>query len=177
MTTNKVLFIVGEEYEDIELLYPYYRVMEEGYVPVIAWKEAKARVTGKHGYSVLSDLSFKEVRVEEYLGLVIPGGRGPERIRNIPEVKEITRRFFELKKPVAAICHGPQILISAGVIKGRKVTSYESIRDDVVAAGGEYIDAPVVEDDNLVSSRHPGDLPYFGASLIKALKAAERKSA
>ncbi|MGC9105543.1 MAG: type 1 glutamine amidotransferase domain-containing protein [Thermoprotei archaeon] len=173
---RKVLFLVGEEFEDIELLYPFYRVIEEGFTPVIAWKEAKAKVSGKHGYSVVSDISFKEVRVEDYVGLVIPGGRGPERIRNIPEVKEITRKFFELKKPVAAICHGPQILISAGVIKGRRVTSYESIKDDVIAAGGEYVDAPVVEDGNLISSRHPGDLPYFGASLIKALKAAVSKA-
>ena len=173
---GKVLFLVGEEYEDIELLYPFYRVIEEGFTPVIAWKEARAKVTGKHGYTVVSDLSFREVRVEDYIALVIPGGRGPERIRNIPEVKEITRKFFEQRKPVAAICHGPQVLISAGVIRGRKGTSYESIKDDVIAAGGEYIDAPVVEDQNLISSRHPGDLPFFAASLVKALRAFSRSS-
>ena len=93
----------------------------------------------------------------------------------MPEVKEITRKFFELKKPVAAICHGPQILISAGVIKGRKLTSVASIKDDVIAAGGEYIDAPVVEDENLISSRHPGDLPFFASSLIKMLKGIKKE--
>ncbi|MEJ2771977.1 MULTISPECIES: type 1 glutamine amidotransferase domain-containing protein [unclassified Stygiolobus] len=166
----KVLFIVGDEYEDIELLYSFYRIIEEGFTPVIAGKEKGGKIVGKHGYTVVADISFKEVKPEEYSALVIPGGRGPERIRTLPEVKELTRKFFELKKPVAAICHGPQILISAGVIKGRKVTSVASIKDDVIAAGGEYIDSPVVEDDNLISSRHPGDLPYFASTLIKALK-------
>lgn len=171
----KVLFIVGDDYEDIELLYPFYRVIEEGFKPVIAGKESGAKIVGKHGYSVIADISFKDVKVDEYLALVIPGGRGPERIRTLPEVKELTRQFFEKKKPVAAICHGPQILISAGVIKGKKVTSVASIKDDVIAAGGEYIDAPVVEDDNLISSRHPGDLPYFAQSLIKALKSINKR--
>ncbi|BAB65904.1 type 1 glutamine amidotransferase domain-containing protein [Sulfurisphaera tokodaii] len=172
----KVLFIVGDEYEDIELLYPFYRVIEEGYQPVIAGKEAGAKIVGKHGYSVVADIAFKDVKVEDYLALVIPGGRGPERIRTLPEVKELTRRFFIDKKPVAAICHGPQVLISAGVIKGRKVTSVASIKDDIVAAGGEYVDAPLVEDENLISSRHPGDLPYFAKGLLKALKSVREKS-
>jgi len=166
----KVLFIVGDEFEDIELLYPFYRVIEEGFKPVIAGKEAGGKIVGKHGYSVVADISFKEVKVSDYVALVIPGGRGPEKIRTLPEVKELTRKFFEMKKPVAAICHGPQVLISAGVVKGRKITSVASIKDDIIVAGGEYIDAPVVEDENLISSRHPGDLPFFAQSLIKALK-------
>ena len=171
----KVLFIVGDEFEDIELLYPFYRVIEEGFQPVIAGKEAGAKIVGKHGYSVVADISFKDVKVEDYLALVIPGGRGPEKIRILPEVKELTRKFFEMKKPIAAICHGPQVLISAGVVKGRKITSVASIKDDIIAAGGEYIDAPVVEDENLISSRHPGDLPFFAQSLIKALKSLKNK--
>lgn len=170
MENKKVLFLVGEEFEDIEVLYPFYRVIEEGFKPIIAWKEANSKVTGKHGYVVISDISFKEVRPEEYVALVLPGGRGPERIRTLEEVKNITRKFFELKKPVAAICHGPQILISANVVRGRKLTSVASIKDDVIAAGGIYIDDSVVVDDNLISSRHPGDLPYFASTLIKALK-------
>ncbi|AOL15566.1 peptidase [Sulfolobus sp. A20] len=167
---KKVLFLVGEEFEDIEVLYPFYRVIEEGFQPVIAWKETNAKVTGKHGYTLVSDISFKEVRPEDYVALVLPGGRGPERIRTIEEVKNITRAFFELKKPVAAICHGPQILISANLVKGRKLTSVVSIKDDVIAAGGIYIDDKVVVDDNLISSRNPSDLPYFTSTLIKALK-------
>ncbi|AHC52301.1 peptidase [Sulfolobus acidocaldarius SUSAZ] len=175
MNEKKVLFVIGEEFEDIEFLYPYYRVIEEGFKPVVAWKEARAKVTGKHGYSVISDVAFKDVRPEDYLALVIPGGRGPENIRNSEELKVLTRRFFDLKKPVAAICHGPQVLISANVVKGRKLTSFGSIKDDVIAAGGQYVDEAVVIDDNLISSRHPGDLPYFAASLVKALKSIEKK--
>ncbi|BCU66666.1 glutamine amidotransferase [Sulfolobales archaeon HS-7] len=170
----KVLFIIGEEFEDIEVLYPFYRLIEEGFTPVIAWKQAKSKVEGKHGYAVTSDIAFTEVRPEEYAALVIPGGRGPERIRNLQEVKEITRKFFELKKPVAAICHGPQVLISAGTVKGRKLTAVSSIKDDVIAAGGEYVDDVVVTDENLVSSRHPGDLPFFASSLIKQLKSLKQ---
>ncbi|MDT7861269.1 MAG: type 1 glutamine amidotransferase domain-containing protein [Saccharolobus sp.] len=170
MENKKVLFLVGEEFEDIEVLYPFYRVIEEGFKPIIAWKEDNSKITGKHGYVVISDISFKEVKPEEYVALVLPGGRGPERIRTLEEVKNITRKFFELKKPVAAICHGPQILISANVVRGRKLTSVASIKDDVIAAGGIYIDDSVVVDDNLISSRHPGDLPYFALTLIKALK-------
>lgn len=166
----KVLFIVGDEFEDIELLYPFYRVIEEGFHPVIAGKETGAKIVGKHGYTVVSDISFKEVKVEDYAALVIPGGRGPEKIRILPEVKEITRKFFEMKKPIAAICHGPQILISAGLVKGKRLTSVASIKDDLIMAGAEYVDAPVVEDENLISSRYPGDLPYFTKSLIKSLK-------
>ncbi|QXJ29536.1 type 1 glutamine amidotransferase domain-containing protein [Saccharolobus shibatae] len=170
MDSKKVLFIVGEEFEDIELLYPYYRVIEEGFKPVIAWKEANARVTGKHGYTVISDIAFKDVRPEDYIALVIPGGRGPEHIRTLEEVKNLTRKFFELKKPVAAICHGPQILISANLVKGRRLTSVTSIKDDVIAAGGIYIDNDVVVDENLISSRVPSDLPAFASTLTKALK-------
>ncbi|MEM0122272.1 MAG: type 1 glutamine amidotransferase domain-containing protein [Saccharolobus sp.] len=170
MEGKKVLFLVGEEFEDIEVLYPFYRVIEEGFKPVIAWKEANAKVSGKHGYIVVSDISFKDIKPEEYAALVIPGGRGPEKIRTIEDVKNVTRKFFELKKPVAAICHGPQILISANLVKGRRLTSVASIKDDVIAAGGIYIDDSVVVDDNLISSRHPGDLPYFASTLIKALK-------
>jgi protease I len=166
----KVLFLVGEEFEDVELLYPFYRVIEEGYHPVIAWKEGKAKVSGKHGYTVESDISFKDVRVEDYAALVIPGGRGPERIRGISEVKEITRKFFESKRPVAAICHGPQVLISAGLVRSRKLTSAYGIKDDVIVAGGEYVDQPVVVDGNIISSRQPGDLPFFTSTLIKALR-------
>ncbi|QKR00203.1 type 1 glutamine amidotransferase [Metallosphaera tengchongensis] len=174
MAEKQVLFVIGEEFEDIEFLYPYYRVIEEGFKPVIAWKEAKAKVTGKHSYAVVSDISFKEARPEEYIALVIPGGRGPENIRNSEELKVLTRRFFESKKPVAAICHGPQVLISANVVKGRRLTSYYSIKDDVIAAGGMYLDEPVVVDENLISSRHPGDLPYFASSLVKTLKSVTR---
>lgn len=169
---REVLFVVGEEFEDIELLYPYYRLIEEGFVPVISWKEPNAKVTGKHGYSVVSEISFRDVRPEDYLALVIPGGRGPERIRNSEELKHLTRRFFELRKPVAAICHGPQVLISANVLRGRRLTAYQSIKDDVMAAGGIYFDEPVIVDENLISSRHPGDLPQFTSTLLKNLKSA-----
>jgi protease I len=172
--TNRVLFLAGAEFEDLELFYPYYRLKEEGYEPVVASKE-KGRVTGKHGYSIDSELTFAEVRVADYGALVIPGGRGPENIRTHPEVKRIVREFFERSLPVAAICHGPQVLISAGVVKGRTLTSYYTVADDLVAAGADYRDQPLVVDGNLVSSRRPDDLPEFVRGLIQALR-REQKS-
>lgn len=166
---KRVLFLAGAEFEDLELFYPYYRLKEEGFEPVIASKE-KGRVTGKHGYSVEAGLSFGDVKVADYTALVIPGGRGPENIRTHPEVKRIVREFFERSLPVAAICHGPQVLISAGVVKGRSMTCYYTVADDLVAAGANYKDQPLVIDGNLVSSRRPDDLPEFVSGLLQALK-------
>lgn len=163
----KVLILVGEEFEDLEAFYPYYRLKEEGIKPIVAWK-AKGRVKGKMGYEIKADLSFDEVRPEEYVGLILPGGKGPERIRTIPKVIEIVKAFEA--KPIAAICHGPQLLISAGLLKGKRATCYPGIRDDVRLAGAKYVDEPVVVDGNLITSRIPADLPYMMKEFIALLK-------
>ena len=109
-------------------------------------------ITGKHGYEINAEVAFKDVNPADYDILVISGGKGPEKIRLDKDALEITRYFFKEKKPVAAICHGPQVLISAGVIKGRKITCWLGIRDDIIAAGALYEDREVVIDENLVSS-------------------------
>ena len=166
---KKVLFLVGPDFEDLELFYPLYRLREEGFETVVAGP-SKETVTGKKGYSVEPDLVFSEVDPGEYVGLVLPGGRGPERIRNSEDVKRIVRKFFEDNKPVAAICHGPQVLISAGVLRGRKATSYWGIRDDMVNAGAEWFDEPAVVDRNLVTARVPSDLPVWMREFMRILK-------
>jgi protease I len=166
----KVLFVLGPEFEDLEALYPYYRLKEEGFEPVVAAKE-RGKVTGKHGYTLDAQLSFSEVNPKDYVALVIPGGRSPEHIRTIPEVKTVVKAFFEENKPVAAICHGPQVLISAGLVRGKTLTSYYSVADDLIAAGANYKNEPLVVDGNLISSRQPSDLPYFVKGLLEALKA------
>jgi protease I len=127
-------------------------------------------VKGKKGYMVRAELSFDEVDIDEFVGLILPGGKGPEHIRNIPKVTEIVRRMHEAGKPIAAICHGPQILISANLLGGKRVTCYHGIRDDVKAAGAEYLDMEVVVDDKLVTSRVPDDLPYMMKEFIRLLK-------
>ena len=126
----------------------------------------KGTITGKHGYPIEVDVAFKDVNPADYDILVISGGRGPEKMRLDNHALEITKHFFKENKPVAAICHGPQVLISAGVIKGRKTTCWPGIRDDVIAAGAHYEDKEVVIDKNLVSSRSPADLHVFGREMI-----------
>ncbi len=167
--TGKVLMIVGPEFEDIEVLYPYYRLIEEGFEVIIA-APSEGRVEGKHGYAV-SAVALSKVNPEEYVALVIPGGRGPERIRALAreEAVRIVKHFADAGKPIAAICHGPQLLISAGVTRGLRLTSYVGIADDVRASGGEWVDQPVVVDRNVVTARVPPDLPYWMREFVKLL--------
>lgn len=165
----KVLILVENDFEDLELFYPLYRLREEGYGVDVASSSLDVRV-GKRSYQVLPDLTYEDVRAEEYAALVVPGGKSPERVRINEKAVEIVRRFLELEKPVAAICHGPQLLISAGAVKGRRMTSWIGIRDDLIAAGANYVDAEVVVDGNIITSRMPDDLPAFCRELIKMLK-------
>uniref|UniRef100_A0A7C3RE51 Type 1 glutamine amidotransferase n=1 Tax=Archaeoglobus fulgidus TaxID=2234 RepID=A0A7C3RE51_ARCFL len=165
----KVLILVENDFEDLELFYPLYRLREEGYVVEVASSSLDVRV-GKKGYQVKPELKYDDVVVEDYDALVIPGGKAPERIRINEKAVEIVRRFLELGKPVAAICHGPQLLISAGIVRGRRMTSWIGIRDDLIAAGAEYVDAEVVVDGNIITSRMPDDLPAFCRELIKMLE-------
>jgi len=165
----KVLFLSTDDFEDLELIYPLHRLREEGHeVYVASFKRGK--ITGKHGYSVNVDLAFEEVDPDEFDALVLPGGKAPERVRLNGDAVRITKKMFEDGKPVASICHGPQILISAGVLKGRKGTSTITIRDDVVNAGAEWTDSEVVVDGNWVSSRHPGDLYAWMREFVKLLR-------
>jgi len=164
----KILIISGEEFEDLELFYPFHRLREEGYEVEIA--SNKEVIKGKRGYQTKVNKMFDEVKPEEYDALVIPGGKAPERIRLNKDALRIVKYFFENNKPVAVICHGPQLMISAGVVKGRKLTSWYGIKDDVIAAGGEWVDEEVAVDGNLVSSRHPGDLYAWMREFIKILR-------
>lgn len=164
----KALIITAEGFEDIELLYPYYRLQEAGYETHIAAPLGKS-VRGKMGYQVDPTLSLKEVDPQDYDVLVLPGGRGPERVRLYcrEEAKRIVSSFIENGKPVAAICHGPQLLLTAGKVVGRRLTSYPGIRDDLEAAGANWVDEPVVVDDNLVTSRVPSDIPLWMREFIR----------
>ncbi|MEB3787494.1 MAG: type 1 glutamine amidotransferase [Desulfurococcales archaeon] len=165
----RALILTGEGFEDIEVLYPYYRLLEAGFETHIAIPGG-GEATGKRGYRVKADLATADVNPGDYDVLVIPGGRAPERIRLDSDVLRITREFFQAGKPVAVICHGPQVLISAGVVKGRKLTSYWGVKDDIIAAGGEWLDQPVVVDGNLVSARYPPDIPFWMREFFKLLE-------
>ena len=165
----KALILTAEGFEDLELLYPYYRLAEAGFEVVIAAPK-KGSVKGKHGYEVKAHISFDEVDPEEFDLLVLPGGRGPERARMHPRAAIIVKHFVEKNKPIAAICHGPQLLISARAVEGRRLTSYWGIKDDIEVAGGIWVDEPVVVDGNLVTSRYPPDIPLWMREFIRLLK-------
>jgi len=165
----KVLFLSADEFEDLELIYPFHRLKEENHeVYVASFK--RGRITGKHGYSVNADLAFDEVDPDEFDALVLPGGKAPERVRLDEKAVAIAKKMFEDGKPVASICHGPQILISASVLRGRRGTSTVTIRDDVRNAGAEWVNAEVVVDGNWVSSRHPGDLHAWMREFVRLLR-------
>jgi protease I len=164
----KAIIISADNFEDTELFYPLHRLKEEGVaVEVASGKEGA--ITGKHGYSIQVDLTLNRVKPEEFDLLVLPGGRAPERVRLEEKALEIARYFFDKNKPVGAICHGVQVLISAGVIRGRKATCFIGIRDDLKSAGAQYEDKEVVVDGNLVTSRNPDDLYAFGRELVRKL--------
>jgi len=164
----KALIISANKFEDSELLVPYYRLKEEGIVVVVA-SMRRGVITGKHGYEVPVNMILKEVNSVDYAILVLPGGAAPAEVRKEPTALDITRDFFVNNKPVAAICHGPQILISAGLLKGRRATCYKSVADELKEAGALYEDREVVVDGNLVTSRQPPDLPAFMHETMKLL--------
>lgn len=168
---KKILIFVDEGYEDLEFWYPKLRFAEEGAEITVAGKEQTAYLS-KRGYEAQVDVKVSEVKPEEFDAVIIPGGvRCPDRLRRHREVLDIVKKKNNQGKIVAAICHGPWVLISAGVIKGRKATSYFSIKDDMINAGANYEDSPVVIDGNLITSREPGDLPDFCKAIISLIQA------
>lgn len=165
---KRVAILAGPEYEDLELHYPHLRLIEEGAeVKVLAVR--KEVIRGKHGLSIEADLPIGEANPENFDCVIIPGGWAPDRLRRDPKVLEFVRKIYERGGVVAAICHGPQVLISAGILRGRKATCVSAIKDDVINAGAIYEDSPVVRDGNLITSRVPGDLPLFCREIIRAL--------
>ncbi|WP_225844692.1 DJ-1/PfpI family protein [Streptomyces sp. HPF1205] len=182
--TVKVLLVTGDAAESLEVMYPYQRLTEEGYVVEIAaparkklrfvvhdFEDGFDTYTEKPGYTWPADLAFEEVDPAQYAALVVPGGRAPEYLRNNPDLRRIVEHFFTEGKPVAQICHGPQISAAAGVLSGRRTAAYPALEPDVVAAGAEYEDGDAVVDGTLVSARawpdHPGWMRAFVDLLRK----------
>ncbi len=164
----KALILAADDFEDSELLYPYYRLLEEGIDVDIAAPE-RGPITGKHSYQVEAGLSFGEVDANDYDLLVLPGGKAPETVRLNEDAVAAARRMMEDGKVVAAICHGAQTLMSAGVLEGRRATCWQGVRDDLKAAGARYVDEEVVVDGKLITSRFPPDLPAFCREVFRAI--------
>lgn len=165
---KKILLITADKCDDSEVLYPYYRVIEAGFAPTVASFE-RAVVNAKYHFSIMADISVEEIEPSAYDGLILPGGLAPEKLRQNKAVIEAVKAFDRDGKPIASICHGQQILISAGILKGKKATCYPGIRDDLINAGAIYEDRPVVVCENLVASRRPEDLPFFMREFLKLL--------
>ena len=165
----RAIILSGEQFEDSELLEPYECLKGAGMIVDIAAPQ-QGMIKGKHGHQVHANLALEEVAPEDYDLLILPGGKAPEQLRKEPAALEIARRFFAADKLVAAICHGPQILISAGLLARRTATCYRSVAKELRAAGAHYLDQAVVVDGNLITSRQPTDLSVFIQEILKNLK-------
>jgi protease I len=162
--------MLDEGVEDVEFLYPYYRFQEEEYKVEVVASKAKETYIGKHGVPMRSDLSPEEVKIEDYDALIIPGGRAPDKMRVNKGLVNMVRDAYEKGKVIAAICHGPQMLIEADLLRGKKATCWKSVITDLKNAGATFVDAPAVVDAKLVTSRSPEDLPKFCQETIRLLK-------
>ncbi|XMN08670.1 DJ-1/PfpI family protein [Streptomyces griseobrunneus] len=181
---EKILIVTGDAAESLEVLYPYQRLLEEGYEVDIAAPERKTlrfvvhdfepgydTYTEKPGYTFPADLAFSEVDPGAYIALVIPGGRAPEYLRNNAELRKIIGAFFSADRPVAQICHGPLITAATGSLSGRRVTAYPALEPDMQSAGATFQDTEAVVDGTLISSRAWPDHPAWMREFLKVLRA------
>lgn len=164
---KRAVIITGPNFQDEEFIYPYYRLLEAGFKVDVAVKD-KAAIKGKYGVPAKVTMDTKDLKEEDFDLVVLPGGHeAPDRVRQIKEVLNFVKEMDKKKKIISTICHGPWIMISAGIVRGRKVTGYIGIKDDLINAGAEYVDAPVVVDNNFISSPHYN---YNGEWMRETLK-------
>lgn len=170
MKTKKTVIITGPGFEDAEFIYPYYRLQEEGFTVDVVTHNYTA-VKGKYGYPLKPTISVDELQVENYVAVVIPGGHeAPDRVRQVQKILDFVKNMYYKNKVVSSTCHGPWVLISAGIIKGKKATCYKGMKDDLINAGALYQEKPVVVDKNIVTSDHPINLGIWMKTTISLLK-------
>jgi protease I len=174
----KALIITADKFEDMELFFPYFRLLEEG-IEVDVAAPKKGQITGEHGYGFEIEKNFDDVNPELYDLLLIPGGSptgAPAVVRKDMRAQVIAKSFFNSNKPVCSICHGPWLLASSDVVKGRRLTGfwYDGVPEDIKKAGGIYEDKEVVVDGNLVTSRYPGDLPAFMRETMQLVRSIKK---
>ncbi|SEK38691.1 protease I [Carnobacterium iners] len=170
LVNKKIIALVSADFEDLELWYPVYRLREAGAIVDLVGEEANKEYIGKYGVPAFSSFSFKEIKKEEYDGILVPGGWSPDKLRRFPEVIDFITYFNEQKKPIGQICHAGWVLISAGILKGVNVTSTPGIKDDMINAGAIWHDIPAITDGHIISSRRPPDLPEYMKHYIAAFK-------
>lgn len=169
LSGKRIAILVDNVYQELEVWYPYYRFQEAGAEVVTVGPKAGSTVHSKLGYPVQCDKAYEEVDAAQFDGVIIPGGYAPDHIRRHPAAISFVRDMHNQGKLVAAICHGPWVLCSTGTLRNRRVTAFFSIKDDLINAGARFEDAPVVVDENLVTSRKPDDLPAFCKACIAVL--------
>ncbi len=161
LENKKVIALVEEDFEDLELWYPILRLREEGATVHLVALEAKKKYIGKYGVPAESDYAFTEIDPADYDGILVPGGWAPDKLRRYPEVLKMVRHMDQNEKTIGQICHAGWVLISAGILRGKKVTSTPGIKDDMTNAGGLWSDEAVVTDGHIISSQRPPDLPPY----------------
>ncbi len=166
----KVLTIVSNDFDDLEFYYPLLRLKEAGANVIVAGENAETTYKGKYGLSVISDYSFDEIDITTFDGIIIPGGWAPDYLRRFESVLNFVRYLDAHKKVIGVICHAGWVLSSAGILNDVKMTSTPGIKDDLINAGANWVNEPVVCDGNIISARRPPDLPLYLPELIKALK-------
>ena len=169
LRNERICVLVADQYQDLEVWYPLLRFREEGAETQAVGAEAGKVYISKRGYPVVADRSIGDVRAAEFNAVVIPGGWAPETLRQDQRVVKLVREMYQTGKVVAAICHAGWLLASADIVRGRKATCFKAIKDDLIHAGANYVDAEVVVDGNLITSRMPTDLPAFCREISKAL--------
>ncbi len=164
---RKAVIIVGPGFEDSEFIYPFYRLEEAGFKVDVCTSTDQA-VAGKHGVAAAPTITVKDLDAQKWDLAVVPGGlQGPDRVRQVPEVLKFIKAMHDLKKTISSVCHGPWVLISAGIMKGKKATCYKGCKDDLINAGAVYLDQPVVVDGNIVTAPHFRDNAAWMKATLK----------
>jgi protease I len=166
---KRIAILLDNMYQEMEAWYPYYRLKEAGAEVVVVGAEANKTYTSKLGYPMKTHLSYDAANAGQFDGVIVPGGYAPDHIRRHAKANAFVRELHQQGKLVAAICHAPWVLCSAGILQGYKATSFFAIKDDVVNAGANWVDAEVVVDRNIVTSRTPDDLPAFCRACVQVL--------
>lgn len=187
---EKVLIVVGDASETVDTLYPYYRLQEDGFLPVVAGPEKRPFQMVLHevkpgwtitkeweGYTIVADIAFRDIDETKYLGIFFSGGRAPEYIRDDPDLIRITRHFFATNKPIASVCHGVEVPARAGCVQGRRMATVAKCQFDLEICGGTFVDEPCVVDRNLVSGRTFHDHGRYMGAWMRLLREARDANA